>query len=748
MSNRSAALARVTSALSGGRADLAARECQGLLATDAGDVEASHLYGRSLAALGRRAEAEALFRRALELKPGFVPALIDLGLIRALSADYGSARELLERARAIDAGPAELHFGIGLCDLETGDLPAAERDFRLAIARRAGFADAHNNLGVVLDRLDRLPRAVECFRRAVTLRANFADAQRNLGDALLRLGGTDEAVKLFAAVAALQPDNAEAHADLGRAQLSAKNFAAAAASLEEALSLDTRLAHSAANLGEARLNLQQPELARIAYQHALSLNPRLAEAHLGLAREAALRGDRASVLQHATVVVTGDADLHEAFGDLLQQGGQIAAARECYERALVLDPKRVQTHVKLGQALEELGFAEQGLVPIRRALALAPGQGAALAALASCAFRACEWDAVRDAVAGLRALADGIGLLPPFLLFASDLEPEVQAEAARRHGARVLAGAPASTVAPRHRAQPPLRVAYVSPDFREHAVGCSIVGVIEHHDRRRVEPIAVSLAPPDASEMGIRLRSAFDEFIEAASLSDEELVEAMRARAIDVAVDLAGYTRGARASLFARRLAPLQVNYLGYPGSTGGAFMDCIVGDATVIPATDEHLFSERVLRMPHCYLPFDGARIAAGECSRAAVGLPEEGVVFSAFNTPFKITRVMFTVLMRLLREVAGSVLWLRAARPGIVDRLRSAAAALDVDAERLVFAPHVPETAKHLARYRLADLFLDTTPYNAHSTAVEMLSAGLPVLTCRGRTFAARVAASALQA
>jgi len=288
----------------------------------------------------------------------------------------------------------------------------------------------------------------------------------------------------------------------------------------------------------------------------------------------------------------------------------------------------------------------------------------------------------------------------------------------------------------------------VSPDLREHAVGCSIVGVIEHHDRDRVRSVGVSLGPPDTSAMGTRLRSAFDEFIEAASLSDEELVKEMRDRTIDVAVDLAGYTRGGRPSLFARRLAPLQINYLGYPGSMGGAFMDCIVGDATVIPETDEHLFAERVLRMPHCYLPFDDTRTACGDCDRASAGLPDEGVVFCAFNTPFKITREVFAAWMHLLRHVAGSVLWLRAARDGIVASLRSAAAALEVDPERLIFAPHVAQIGAHLARCRLADLFLDTAPYNAHSTAVEMLSAGLPILSCRGRTFAARVGASALQA
>jgi protein O-GlcNAc transferase len=785
MTNRSAALARVTSALSGGRADLAMRECQGLLAADAGDVEASHLYGRSLAALGRRAEAEASFRRALALKPAFVPALVDLGLIRALYADYRGARELLERARAIDAAPAELHFGIGVCDLEAGDLPAAERNFRQAIARRARFTEAHNNLGVVLDRLGRLPRAVECFRRAVALRANFADAQRNLGDALLRLGEANEALQAFAAVVAMQPDNAGAYADLGRAQLTVLDFAAAAVSLERALSLDGKLADCAANLGEARLNLRQPELARIAYQQALSVDRGLAEAHLGLARAAAMRGDRvealresraacelkpgdkrivlrsaetlqaigyadtaASVLQQAMVAVSGDADLHDALGDLLAEAGQIEAAREHYERASRLDPKRAHTHLKLGRALETLGSAEEALAPIRRALSLTPGDGAALAALASCAFRVCEWDAARDAVARLRAMTDGIELLPPFLLFSTDLEPGVQADAARRHGTRVLAGASVSTHVPRHGAQRPLRVAYVSPDFREHAVGCSIVGVIEHHDRDRVRPLAVSLARPDASQMGARLRSAFDEFIEAASLSDDDLAEELRAREVDVAVDLAGYTRGARPALFARRVAPLQINYLGYPGSMGCAFMDCIVGDATVIPATDEHLFTERVLRMPHCYLPFDGTRTAGGDCNRAAVGLPDEGLVFCAFNTPFKITREVFTAWMSLLREVPGSVLWLRAARTGTVDRLRAAAAALKIDAERLIFAPHMPQKSAHLARCRLADLFLDTAPYNAHSTAVEMLSAGLPILTCRGRTFAARVGASALAA
>jgi protein O-GlcNAc transferase len=304
---------------------------------------------------------------------------------------------------------------------------------------------------------------------------------------------------------------------------------------------------------------------------------------------------------------------------------------------------------------------------------------------------------------------------------------------------------PAPVMPPHHR----LRIAYVSPDFRAHPVGYSIAGVIERHDRSRVAPIAISLSAADESSIGSRLKNAFEEFIDVASLSDREVVKLMRERAIDVAIDLAGLTTGARTAIFTMRAAPVQINYLGFPGSMGMDCVDFIIADRIVLPAADEIFYAEKVLRMPNSYLPFDGSRtVSPASGGREAAGLPPTGFVFCAFNNGYKITRELFEVWMSLLREVPGSVLWLRSMGAETATNLKNAATARGVSVDRLVFAPFVEPIDAHLSRLQLADLFLDTVPYNAHTTAAEALWAGVPVVTCVGGTFAGRVGASLMTA
>ena len=293
-----------------------------------------------------------------------------------------------------------------------------------------------------------------------------------------------------------------------------------------------------------------------------------------------------------------------------------------------------------------------------------------------------------------------------------------------------------------------IRIAYVSTDLRTHAVANLIVGCLEHHDRKRFETTAISLFPDDGTEMRKRIEAAFDRFIVADDISDFEVAKLMREQEIDIAVDLNGHTTGKRTRIFSYRPAPIQVNYLGFPGTIGGALTDYIIADRFVIPKEDRVHYSEKVVYLPHAYQPNDSRRrVAATTPSRRDAGLPEHGFVFTCLNNPSKIRPHIFDVWMRLLGAVEGSVLWLLDDGPGTTFNLRREAKLRGIDPERLVFARKVPPSA-HLARQRLADLFLDTDPYNAHTTASDALWVGLPVLTYMGKTFSGRVAASLLHA
>jgi protein O-GlcNAc transferase len=293
-----------------------------------------------------------------------------------------------------------------------------------------------------------------------------------------------------------------------------------------------------------------------------------------------------------------------------------------------------------------------------------------------------------------------------------------------------------------------IRVAYVSTDFREHVVLHLLAPLLEHHDARRFHTVGVSLGGNDESAVAVRARGALGEFVDVTGASDLEAAKRLRELEADIVVDLTGYTQGSRSGVFAHRAAPVQVSYLGYAGTSGAPYMDYLLADEVVIPSGDERYYSERIVRLPHCYLPNDDRREIGPAPTRAQAGLPESGLVLCAFTNAYKINPPVFDVWMKLLREVPRSVLWLRGMGSEARENLLREAQARGVEVERLIFAPHVKGMAEHLGRHRLADLYLDTLPYNAHSTACDALWSGVPVLTCAGRSFASRVAASALTA
>ena len=294
-----------------------------------------------------------------------------------------------------------------------------------------------------------------------------------------------------------------------------------------------------------------------------------------------------------------------------------------------------------------------------------------------------------------------------------------------------------------------IRIAYVSPDMREHPVGHLMAGIFERHDRSRFETIAISIGINDNSRLRQRMVDCFDHFIDATLMDSRRIAELMREMEVDVAIDLAGFTADSRSEVFGMRPAPVQVNYLGYPGTMGTSYMDYIVADRHVIPPEHAQHYNEKVVYLPDAYLPAaSGLQIADRTPTRAACGLPDEGVVFCSFNHDYKIAPHVFNVWMNLLREVPGSVLWLMSRSPLSQENLRKEATARGVDPDRLVFAQRVPRVEDHLARYRQADIFLDTHPYNAHTTCADALMAGLPVVTCMGGAFPSRVAGSLLHA
>jgi protein O-GlcNAc transferase len=436
-------------------------------------------------------------------------------------------------------------------------------------------------------------------------------------------------------------------------------------------------------------------------------------------------------------------------GSALAQLKSFGEAVASYDRALALRPDSAQTWNNRAHALvEEKRYAEAAR-DYEKALALDPefpfARGYRLAAKLWC----CDWAGLEEEKAKIAAgLAHGARVIHPFAEVMLATDPEAQAQAARiwmlgRYGAPVPLWRGAIY---RH---DKMRVAYLSADFRRHPVAYLMAEVFEAHDRAQFAILGVSFGPDDKSDIRARLAAGFDRFVDARGASDLEIATLLRQNEIDIAVDLMGLTADSRSGIFAHRPAPVQVNYLGFPGTMAAPFIDYILADRIVIPDMERDHYREKVVYLPHSYMACDSRRpIAAPKWTRADVGLPDSGLVFASFNNPYKIQPQMFAIWMRLVTSVEGSVLWLSAADADGAENLRREAAVRGVDPERLVFAPHLESHAEHLARIALADLFLDTIPFNAHTTANDALWAGLPVLTCAGTTFAGRVAASLLQA
>jgi predicted O-linked N-acetylglucosamine transferase (SPINDLY family) len=301
----------------------------------------------------------------------------------------------------------------------------------------------------------------------------------------------------------------------------------------------------------------------------------------------------------------------------------------------------------------------------------------------------------------------------------------------------------------KHPSRDKIRIGYFSADFYDHPVAALMAETFEAHDRSRYEVTAFSFGLDTQDGMRRRMERAFDRFLDVRGKSDQDIALLARSVGIDIAVDLAGYTGGSRTGIFALRAAPIQVNYLGYPGTMGAEYMDYLIGDRTVVPEAQQRHYTEKIVYLPHSYLPHDSSRtISETVFTREELGLPPTGFVFCCFNNSYKITPSTFDSWMRILSQVENSVLWLSQNNPTAASNLRREAARRGVNAERLIFANRMASLTDHLARHRVADLFLDTLPYNAHATAIDALWAGLPVLTCVGEGFAARVAASLLTA
>ncbi|TPQ26578.1 hypothetical protein C2U70_31515 [Bradyrhizobium guangdongense] len=564
-----------------------------------------------------------------------------------------------------------------------------------------------------------------------------------------RSGNMSEAERAYTTILRGSKTHPVALHMLGLLHAQRGNFADAEPLLKKAARVNPGDPHVLFNYANVLRALGKADDALAWLSKTIALSPNFADAHLNRGailiarrelREAIAEFDRAIAIAPSSAAFANR-------GSAYQQLGQLDEAHDSYTRAVELAPSNPEYHFALSEVLVQIGRHDEAIGALERTVALDRAFPFALSKLVAAKRTRADWRGFEREQAALdEAVGSGVPV-DPFTFFHASSSPALQLTCARTYVANVAperGGVIPRTPSPHSR----LRVAYLSADFRNHATANLMAGLFEAHDRTRFDVSAISYEPDDRSEMRNRLKAAFERFEDVSQLADEDVVKLIRQLDIEVLVDLGGFTAGARPKILARRAAPIQVNYLGFPGTMGASYIDYIVADRIVIPEEEQKYYTEKVIYLPDSYQATDAKRpIPSIAPARSEVGLADDAFVYCAFNRASKITPPLFDIWMRLLTKTAGSVLWLLDGDPIARENLKREAVVRGIAAERLVFAPHV-SAGEHLARHRLADLYLDTLPYNAHTAASDALWAGLPVVTCLGTAFAGRVAASLLNA
>jgi len=667
---------------------------------------------------GQLAEAERIYREILKLDPGDFDATHLLGVVFVQRGQLAEGERLIARAIELDPNEPNAPYNRGgvLVDLQRFDEASASYD--RAIALKPDYAEAFGGRGNALKGLKRYDEALASYDKAIALKPDYAEAFSNRGNALQELGRFDEALASYDAAIALKPGYAEAFSNRGVCLEKLKHFDDALASHDRAIALKPHYAEAFSNRGGSLQNFKRFEEALASYDKAIALRPDYAEAF----------SNRAGSLQKL-----------KRFDEALAN----------YDKAAALNPDLIEAWIGSGEMLARLKRHEEAARAYARVLEIDPQRPFMKGNLLHQKMSACAWNGVGDLIAEIdRDVSSGKLSAEPFgwqgvAKSPRNLQRCAELFNAEKYPARAGQG-PRRSLSDRGK----IRIGYASGEFRDQATSHLIVGVLERHDKSRFEIVGFDNGWNDGSDIRRRIEAAVPEIIDVTRLTDEAAAAAIRDRRIDILVNLNGYFGEGRTGVFAQRPAPIQVNYLGFPGTLGAPYIDYIVADRCVIPPGDEAFYEEKVVYLPDCYQANDDRKtIAARTFSRAECGLPQHGFVFCCFNNSYKITPEVFDCWMGILKVVPGSVLWLIEDSAGAVSNLRREALARAVDPDRLVFAGRM-RLADHLARHRLADLFLDTLPYNAHTTASDALWAGLPVLTQMGGTFPGRVAASLLQA
>jgi len=702
---------------------------------------------------GEWRKSEAAHRRVLAKAPRHAPTLHHLGLIAFKCNEGGKAVEYIRESLEQDprSHQAWLNLAIILGELKrsTEAIDACRQCVELQPESSAAFEVLGNLLRVAEDNAD----AANAYLASLRLKPQQPSVLVKLGEIMLEAGQTGEALAQCKQALELDPLLPAAHRLQQRILTLSQSVDDAEAILAAQSATPSELAKHLNALGESLRAQWRYDEAIEAYSRATLADPSCSDAalNMALAFESLGRKEEALASYQAGLAIEPDrAEAYANVGNLLRSMEMYDGAIQAFEQAIKLDSRLAIAHYNLAVTFKLRDRFEEARMAFAKAVEVAPDSIVNRFELANLRRVLCDWPGLdaeeRECLDRFRARSTHIA---PFQLVSTPATRADQLKAGRLHAATL--SVPESLRIRDHinafaAGGERIRVGFLSSDFFNHATALLLVEVLEQFDRKRFELSGYCFSPDDGSDMRRRIVASFDRYIQIGTLSDKSAAQVIRDDGIDILVDLKGYTRDSRPQIMAFRPAPIQVNYLGYPSTMGMYGVDYLLADAVVAPMEHQPDYSESIVHLPNCYQPNDRQRrISDSLVKRADFGLPEDAFVFCSFNNSYKLNAAMFDIWMPLLKTIPGSVMWFLVPTDLCAENLRREAAARGVDPDRLVFARRVP-IADHLARHRLADLFLDALPCNAHTTTSDALWAGLPVLTALGSTFSGRVAASLL--
>lgn len=640
---------------------------------------------------------------------------------------------------------------LGIATQRIGRIDQALDAFGKATRLNPSFAEGFSNLGVILKSIGRFEEAIKAYRTALKINPSNAETCLNFGLLLQHIGDLFQAEFFFKKALSLKPASFEAHNCLGNIMYYQKNFREAELAFLVATNIKPEYTDALFNLGTTYRKLGRLQDAYKTFLKLIKFNSEDFKAHLSMAVVLRLQmkfGEALAACDQGFRINARSSEAYMVLGSILLAQNKIDSAIEAYQTASSISPKSSNSLLNLALIFVKKGEYGDAIILLKKALEITPNLASAKAFLIYLNRCVCDWEynlKIEDDVSSLGIATEYVA---PFTLLSCQDNSKNDFLRSRNFANAKFDFTPIKFLTKRSKQKKAITLGYFSADFKHHPVALLMAGVFKHHNRGHFRVLGYNIGSGKGDSVRKKLESAFDELKDVNKFSDEEIANIARKDNVDIAIDLTGYTHDCRTGIFAFRAAPIQINYLGYPGSMGADFIDYIVADHNLIPEEYRQYYSEKIIYLPHQYQAQNvELKISTDTPTRSALGLPEKGFVFCAINNTYKITSREFDIWMRLLKKVDGSTLWLLESNKWARENLQKQAWLRGVASERLVFAKTVSHES-YLAQFRQADLYLDTFNYNAGATASNVLWAGLPLLTKQGRSYTARMASSLLNA